>query len=135
MAGKSAVAPLASSRYRRELKRYIPALSFHGSSEMTVTDFGSTVNANLPPSILAEIGLGTTVSGAANVFMLSTAEAVRVSAFADLIVIAGNLRIDINRLFRIKVGDFEPKLAGRVPGGEGIHTRQVDRALRCKCRR
>ena len=53
---------------------------------MTVTDFGPTVNANLPPSIFAEIGLGTTVSGAAKVFTLSTAEAVRVSAFADLTV-------------------------------------------------
>ena len=44
------------------------------------------VNVNLPPSILAEIRLGTTVSGPAKVFTLSTARPVRVSASADLTV-------------------------------------------------
>jgi hypothetical protein len=67
-------------------KLFAPAPSSYGSSEMTVTDFGLTVNANLPASIFAEIGLGTTASGASKEFTLSTAEAVRVSAFADFIV-------------------------------------------------
>jgi hypothetical protein len=39
---------------------------------MTVTDFGSTVRASLPPFTLAETGLGTTALGAAKVFTLST---------------------------------------------------------------
>ena len=83
---------------------------------------------------VAETGLGTTVLGAANVLMLSTAAAVSVSPFADLIVIADDLRIDIYRLVRIEVRDFEPKLAGSVPGGDCIHSRQATLPW-CKCRR
>ena len=44
----------------------------HGSSEITVTDFDSTVSVSLPPFTLAETGLGTTVLGFSNVFTLST---------------------------------------------------------------
>jgi hypothetical protein len=53
---------------------------------MTVTDFGPTVNANLAPSTFSEMGLGVTVSGAAKVFTMSIAEAVKVSAFGTFIV-------------------------------------------------
>src|SRR5579859_3138928 len=66
---------------------FAPAPSSYGSSEMTVTDLGPTVNDNLPACIFAEIGWGTTVLGAAKVFTLSTAGAVRVSAFADFMVL------------------------------------------------
>src|SRR5271157_4091516 len=59
----------------------------YGSSERTVTDFGSTVSVSLPSFTVAETGFGTTVLGAANVFTLSTAGAVSVSPFADLTVI------------------------------------------------
>jgi hypothetical protein len=51
---------------------------------MTLTDFGPTVIDSLPPFTVTETGSGTTVLGAANVFTLSTAFAVSVSAFADL---------------------------------------------------
>src|SRR6516162_9313037 len=56
----------------------------HGSTEITVTDFGSSFTVNLPPSTLADTGLGTTSFGASNVFTLSTLAAVNVSPEADL---------------------------------------------------
>src|SRR5450631_3775239 len=42
----------------------------HGSREMTVTDFGSTVNVSLLPFRFAETGFGTTAPGVSNVFTL-----------------------------------------------------------------
>ena len=96
---------------------------------MTVTDFGSAVSVSLPSFKFAETGFGRTALGAENVFTLSTGGAVSVSPLRRLDRHAGDLRIQVDRIFGIQVRYFEPELAGRVLGGESIHSRQADASL------
>src|SRR5215213_9819631 len=56
----------------------------HCSTEITVTDLGSSLRVSLPPCTFAETGFGATVFGASKVFTLSTFGAVNVSPAADL---------------------------------------------------
>src|SRR5215470_1154950 len=68
-----------------------PAPRSHCSTEITVTDLGSTFSVSFLFRTLAEIGFGATVVGASNVLTLSTLGAVSVSPAADLAAIPAKL--------------------------------------------
>ena len=102
----------------------------HCSTEITVTDLGSSVRASVAPCTFAAIGFGTTVLGASKVLTLSTLGAVRVSPAADLGVTPARLASIGHGPVGIEVGHGQPELPGRVPGGDRIHARQGDVAVR-----
>src|SRR5215470_19674612 len=62
-------------------------LRSHYSTEITVTDFGSSLRVSLPACAFTETGFGATVLGALKVLMESTLGAVRVSPAADFAAI------------------------------------------------
>src|SRR5665213_1348947 len=60
------------------------------SIDTTVTDLGSTVMEILPPFTFTAADFGATVLGCSKVLILSTVEAVKVSALADFAVMPVN---------------------------------------------
>ena len=105
------------------------AASCHCSTEITVTDFGSSFRASLPPCTFAETGFGTTVLGAAKVLMLSTFGAVSVSPAADFAVMPDRVASTSHALVGIEIRYGYPQLTCRVFRSDGIDAWQSDIAV------